>query len=190
MNFRKWLRYISSFKRKDRALFEPIPGEPTTFIPTELPANPDEFSRYCRRHLDIDDKEGLFSNQLQQLVENLELAPVAIFNPGHHWTLITSVTPEGLRIYDPLSGLKEVSYSSVHQGRYFRGDSSTQLGQPYLFQVYLLKERDSYSLLLEDNYSLPEEQLQRLGITQQANDVNCGELCLYAAAVAKGRVRL
>lgn len=160
-----------------------------------LPRDPQEFSRLCRELLNTDysDPFGLHDDQLRELAVKLGLDPLALYNrrggkgPGH-WSLIVSRVGQNLTLYDPLSGLKNIPW-----GQFFKEARDDR--RPPILVIYLVEEslmknfRQDPSWLEGPTFYLPTESLRRLGATQR-NSTQCGDMCLYAAAVARGKIKL
>lgn len=146
----------------------------------DAPSSPEAFARFCRNLLGIDEKHGLFGDEIHQLVDKLGLPPTAFFNPGNHWTLVVTPGTEQMRVYDPVSGVQDVSTDTNKHIYYSMSKGLMRLSKDGFW---------NFGRLLEDNYSLPEEPLQQLG-GLQTDAWNCGPLAVYAATLAHGEKRL
>lgn len=137
---------------------------------------PEAFAQFCRDLLGVNKTHGLTDNEMHQLVSELNLPPTAFFNPGNHWTLVLNPGKETMRIYDPMSGVGDVSTDTRRHIHYSMGEGLMRLSKDGFW---------NFGRLLDDNYSLPDEPLQKLGAIQ-TDPWNCGPLAVYAAKIAHG----
>lgn len=139
-----------------------------------LPYDPEEFVRYCREYLKLSAIAPFDNFHLQKLAEDFRLTPVAFYNSGAHWILVTSYdfTNGRLRYYNPAEGLREIAYGSAQRVWYFLGDSRLKL------------QAADLSL---DKYRILEEPLDQLGPIQRPhNPYDCGPLAVFAARLSRG----
>src|SRR5688500_935654 len=91
---------------RNRARIVSMPGESCIL---QLPViNPLEYAKFCRDLLGIKENEPLDSSHLKRLTYELELAPLAFFNPGNTWELVIINAPDHMRVYSPSKGIRDV----------------------------------------------------------------------------------
>ena len=141
----------------------------------QLPDDPEEFSRFCRKYLGLGPRDPFDNSHLQAISDNFDLTPVAFYNPGNHWTLITGYNypSSELRFYDPEKGIRTITYYSAQRVWYFPTPGHLKIAAGDL-------STDSYKIL--------EEPLDQLGLTMK-NAVDCGPLSIFAARLVKLTLR-
>lgn len=91
-------------------------------------------------------------------------------NPNGHWLLVIQKTTDGVEVYDPKTGLREIGLGGIERIWYFSDRPRQHVPEYFLAQ----------------EYSLPRKKLEELGTLQEEGSGYCGQLCVFAARYAKG----
>ena len=159
---------------------------PPQQLKREMPMDPQGFAYRCREIIEHPETDyGFVTEDIQKLASQIGLAPVAVFHLGtsEHWVLVTSSDGENLRVYDPVTGMRDISKSEVAKGNvtYCRGEDSDNL----YMKLKSDSARNNIGVLLNDEYSLPEEPLLKMGAIQRGSSADCGPNALYGAYMSK-----
>ena len=166
---------------RPKPLFKPVaPWQASGHITDFLPVNPQEFSKYIRQKFNIRMNYALTHNNLRDFIDALGLRPVAFYNQPNHWTLLVDAQDK-MRVYDPTRGIVSIDYAAVLKGTDSGRTSVIFLpeGHQRMFQ--------NPDFLQDKSYWLPIERLTALGSIQRKR-TECGDMCVYAAAVAKRKI--
>ena len=183
---------VSSGERRVR-VWLPTVGDPT----------PNDALGFVTRYRDfakLEPSYGFRAHDLERMVQASRGAPIRFVyelraktpegNIGHWMLYVGAKSPDQLRVYDPVVGLKDlkrqegvhkftdVMFNNPNTEARWGVESTEQRGKVTIIHKDLLNSRN------ETEYQLNEAPLAKLGPIQQ-NAYDCGPLCVYAGMAAR-----
>jgi hypothetical protein len=140
----------------------------------DLPKDPQEFVSWARNVIGVGSDHPFYYDDIESVVAQFGLLPSAYLLEHHHWNFVLETRPNGLVIYNPVSGLEDRQYSSRDAQRvfYFKEGQTSSYGG-----VEALRINEQH------HYSINAAPLWNLGPTMQRG-YDCGPLAIYAARIA------